>query len=224
MEMTDQLAGRTRISTATWIGLFLSIFGILIIRQTVSHFLPELTITAALWKESLVWLAAIVVLVIVRRGEHLPYSSIGIGTSPLWKSILWGLALMAACGLVGGAIAAITHFNGGANGAALAKLPAWLITLIVIRAGVVEELFYRGYAIERLQALGLNRYWAAGIPLITFAVAHWTGGWQNILIALALGAILAGFYLWRRDLVANMIGHFLVDFVSNVLPLIFHGK
>ena len=44
---------------------------------------------------------------------------------------------------------------------------------------------------------------------------HFTTGISaaNILPALALGAILAGFYLWRRDLVANMIG--------NVLPKLF---
>jgi capsular polysaccharide biosynthesis protein len=40
----------------------------------------------------------------------------------------------------------------------------------------------------------------------------------NIVIALVLGAILAVFYIWRRDLKANMFGHFLVDFVGNVLP------
>jgi hypothetical protein len=33
--------------------------------------------------------------------------------------------------------------------------------------------------------------------------------------------ILTGFYLWRRDLIANMIGHGLVDFVANVLPRLF---
>jgi membrane protease YdiL (CAAX protease family) len=41
------------------------------------------------------------------------------------------------------------------------------------------------------------------------------------VIALALGAILTGFYLWRRDLVANMFGHWLVDFVGNILPKLF---
>jgi hypothetical protein len=33
-----------------------------------------------------------------------------------------------------------------------------------------------------------------------------------------LGGILALFFIWRRDLVANMIGHWFVDFVANVLP------
>src|SRR5438874_7639097 len=105
--------------------------------------------------------------------------------------------------------------------AAFEKLRLWLITLIVLRAGVVEELFYRGYAIERLQAVGRKPAWAAGIPLVIFALGHWTGGAANILIALVLGAILSAFYLWRRDLVANMIGHGTVDFIANVLPNLF---
>ena len=43
----------------------------------------------------------------------------------------------------------------------------------------------------------------------------------GIVIALVLGAVLTLFYLWRRDLVANMIGHFTVDFIGNVLPRLF---
>jgi membrane protease YdiL (CAAX protease family) len=214
---------RSRISLATLLGLFLSLFGLLLVRQAVSHFFPALTFAAAIWKESLIWLCALALLLIIRRGERLPLTSIGLGTSPWWKSILWGFVITVACGLVGGVLAHLTHYGHASNPTAVAfdRFPLWLITLIVIRAGVVEELFYRGYAIERLQALGLNRYLAAAVPLLIFGVGHWTGGWANILIALALGAILAGFYLWRRDLVANMIGHFMVDFVANVLPKLF---
>ena len=75
--------------------------------------------------------------------------------------------------------------------------------------------------LKRLEALGLNRFWASIVPLLIFGVAHWTGGWANIVIALVLGAVLTLFYLWRRDLVANIFGHFLVDFISNVLPRLF---
>jgi membrane protease YdiL (CAAX protease family) len=206
---------------ATWLGLFLALFALLIARQTVSYFSPTLTFTAALWKESLIWLTAVALLIVIWRGERLSLASVGIGRSTWWKSVLWGLITAIICALVGGALAALTGYGHGPGSAAFAKLPLWLISLIVLRAGVVEELFYRGYAIERLQALGLNRYLAAGLPLIIFALGHWTGGAANILIALALGGILAAFYLWRRDLVANMIGHFTVDFVANVLPRLF---
>ena len=193
----------------------------LLIRQTILYFAPTLTTTSAIVKEALLWATAIVLLIIIRHGERLPFSSIGLGTSRLWKSILWGLAIAIASGVVGGGLAVLTRYGHGPGSAAFAKLPLWLITLIVIRAGVVEELFYRGYAIERLQAVGLKPIWAAGIPLIIFAFGHWTGGATNILIALAIGGILTGFYLWRRDLAANMIGHGLVDFVANVLPALF---
>jgi len=32
-----------------------------------------------------------------------------------------------------------------------------------------------------------------------------------------LGSIITGYYLWKRDLLAAMFAHFLVDFVPNVL-------
>ena len=219
--MTEGSAMAKRISRATWVGLFLSLFVMLLVRQSVSYFWPTLTFTAAIWKETLLWVSAITLLLIIRRGERLPLTSIGLGTSRWWKSILWGLVIAVASAAAGGVLAALTGYGHGPGSAAFEKLPLWLITLIVLRAGVVEELFYRGYAIERLQAVGLKPAWAAGIPLVIFALGHWTGGAANILIALVLGAILSAFYLWRRDLVANMIGHGTVDFIANVLPNLF---
>ena len=206
------------IPKATWLGLLVALFGMLIARQAVSYFWPTLTFTAAIWKESLIWLCVIALIIIIRRGERLPFTSIGIGTSPWWKSILWGLVTALVCGGVGFAIARATGYGGADNPAAAAfsKLPVWLIVLIVIRAGIAEELFFRGYAIERLELLGLGRFAAVAIPLAIFSIGHWTGGAANILIALALGLILSLFYVWRRDLVANMIGHFLVDLLANV--------
>jgi membrane protease YdiL (CAAX protease family) len=194
----------------------------LIVRQVILFLFPSMSVMATIWRESLHWVCAIAVLLIVTRSEHLPLSSIGIGTSPLSRSLLWGLILAVVCAVVGFAIAIPTHFNGGKTGESLGKLPLWLTSLVVVRAGVVEELFYRGYAIERLQSIGLKKFVAAAIPLIVFALGHWRGGWANVVIALALGGVLSASYLWRRDLVANMIGHFLVDFVGVILPRLLH--
>ena len=207
--------------TVTWIGLFIALFGMLIARQAVSYFYPTLTFTAALWKESLMWLCVITLLLLIWRGEHLSLRSVGIGNSTLMKSLLWSLPLIIVCILVGGLLAVITHYGHSENADAFGKLPVWLVSLICLRAGIAEELFFRGYAIERLQSFGLNRFWAVAIPLVIFGVGHWTGGWANIVIALALGAVLSVSYLWRRDLVMNMFAHFLVDFIPNVLPRLF---
>ncbi len=216
--MNPSSASGSKASAATWLGLFVALFGILIVRWAVSLFYPEFSFLATIWKESFIWVCVVALVLIIRRGEHLSLKSVNLGTAPLRSSLLWGGILAVLCALVGGVVASLTHFQGGPMGEALARFPLWLVILIVLRAGVVEELFYRGYAIERLQSLGLNRYWAGTIPLLIFGFAHGTNGWANIILALALGAVLTIVYLWHRDLVANIIGHFLVDFVSVVLP------
>lgn len=210
-----------KISRATWVGLFLSLFAMVVIRHAFVFFVPEITFASAILKETLIWASAAALLVIIRRGERLSFRSIGLGTCRWWKSIAWGLVIaIVSAGVVGG-LAYLTGYGHGPGSAAFEKLPLWLITLIVLRAGVVEELFYRGYAIERLRMIGLGPFWSVTIPLVIFSLGHWSGGAANILIAFAAGIILTGFYLWRRDLVANMIGHGLVDFVANVLPKLF---
>ena len=219
--MTDKLSIAGNVSRATWVGLFLALFAMVLIRHAFVFFVPEITVASAILKETLIWTSAAALLVIVRRGERLPMRSIGLGTARWWKSILWGLVIAVVSAAVVGGLAYLTGYGHGPGSAAFEKLPLWLITLIVFRAGVVEELFYRGYAIERLQMLGVGRLWSVTIPLVIFSLGHWSGGAANILIAFAAGAILTVFYLWRRDLVANMVGHGLVDFVANVLPRLF---
>ncbi len=154
--MLDKATPPAKISRATWSGLFLSLFAMLLIRQTILYFAPILTTGSAIVKETLLWMSAAALLAIIRHGERLPFSSIGLGTSRWWKSILWGLVIAVVSGVVGGVLAALTGYGHGPGSAAFEKLPLWLIALIVLRAGVVEELFYRGYAIERLQAVGLT--------------------------------------------------------------------
>jgi membrane protease YdiL (CAAX protease family) len=94
------------------------------------------------------------------------------------------------------------------------RLPLWVCVVIVFRAGIVEELFYRGYAIERLRTIGAGHFASAALPLFVFAAGHYVGAWVDVLQPLALGGILTGFYLWRRDLVANILAHTLVDLVG----------
>jgi uncharacterized protein len=219
--LTTNQPSVAKISRATWAGLFLSLFAMVAIRHAFAFSVPEITFASAILKETLIWASAAALLVIIRRGERLSLRSIGLGTYRWWKSIAWGVVIAIVSAAVVGSLAYLTGYGHGPGSAAFEKLPLWLITLIVFRAGVVEELFYRGYAIKRLRMVGLGPFWSVTIPLIIFSLGHWSGGAANILIAFAAGIILTGFYLWRRDLVANMIGHGLVDFVANVLPRLF---
>jgi uncharacterized protein len=211
----ETTAATARPGLATWTGLFIAFFAMLLIRQVFRMINPDPGPALVVVREALYFASAGALLWLVTHWEKLPLTSIGLGTSVWWKSVLWGLVTMVLCGGIAAVLAQLTGYGHGPS--SMERLPLWLIVVIVFRAGIVEELFYRGYAIERLQALGLGRAASAVLPLLVFAVAHYTGGAANILIALVLGAILTGFYLWRRDLVANIIAHTLVDLVANVL-------
>lgn len=217
-------SGVRRLSPFTWLGLAIALFGMIVVRHAVLYFSPTLTVSAAIWSESLMWVCIVAVCLIIRRGEKLPFSSVGLGTSRWSKSLGWGVVLTVGIivfGSIADLIAVLTHYQPNEFARQLTRLPVWLLTLTCVRAGVGEELFYRGYAIERLQALGLSRFWAAAIPILIFSVGHWTSGWQNVVTAFIVGSVLAAFYLWRRDLLANMIAHFLVDFIGVVVPRLF---
>ncbi len=202
----------------TWAALVFCLFAILPIREIVKWLAPGSIVASDELREGLILACAAGLLLFVHYVEKLPLTSIGIGTSVWWKSVLWGIVTAAACFAAAGAIIHATKFEGGPHAHDFDKLPLWLVTVIVFRAGFVEELFYRGYAIERLQSLGWSKAAAALVPLVIFAALHYSGGPVNVLVAFTLGGILALFYLWRRDLVANIIAHFLVDFIANVVP------
>ena len=160
---------------------------------------------------------------IVRTQEKLPFSSIGLQLDKPVKSILRGLVLTVVALIITVGLYFLLQAFGihlGGNGSSFQPSP-WVATLIALRAGIAEEIFYRGYAIERMQSLTGNKWLAVLVPLMIFAATHYRQGLGGIVAAVVLGGVLAFFYLKFRDLIANIIGHFLEDFLLNViLPLL----
>lgn len=160
---------------------------------------------------------------IVRVGEELPMSSIGLKRQPIGQGIIWIVGVMVLFAGVlflclGVILPALGLTYGSGSGPAVSPL---VTTLVVARAGIVEELFYRGYAIERIGSLTGSPVLAATIPLIIFAGAHFSQGAAGVLIALCVGAAATGIYMWKRNLVILIVAHFLLDFIPNViLPLL----
>ena len=125
------------------------------------------------------------------------------------------LASLIACLLVFGALG----IRYGEDSAISRSLPVTFLT--IVRAAVAEELFYRGYAFERIEALAGSKWIAAAVTLTLFAGFHYRQGLAGMTLVLVVGAILTGFYMWKRDLMAAVAAHFLVDFIPNILfPLL----
>jgi membrane protease YdiL (CAAX protease family) len=209
----DAVPQAERPGLTTWMGLFIALFSLFLIRQAIRTVSHDPGTALVIVREVLIFAIAGALLVLVKCGEKLPLKTVGLGTSVLWKSVLWGFVTMLLCGGAAELLGMVTK-NGGGTTSPLDRLPLWVCVLIVFRAGIVEELFYRGYAIERLRAMGAGRFASAALPLFVFAVGHYVGAWVDVLQPLVLGGILTGFYLWRRDLVANILAHTLVDLVG----------
>lgn len=165
-------------------------------------------------------------LLIVRRWEHLPLSSIGLRVNRLRTSLFRGFWF--AVVLLSATVGIYLLLRGfgvqlGKDGNVFHP-SLFVVSLSMLRAGVAEEVFYRGFAIERLQSLTGNKVLAALVPLTIFALSHYPQGVGGIVAVFVLGGILTLLYMKYRDLVANITAHFLGDFVLNVvLPLVSGG-
>jgi membrane protease YdiL (CAAX protease family) len=179
---------------------------------------------AATVVRELIILALVAVLFwIIGAREKLPLSSIGLHRQKIVPALLWSIAAMlmfavgiAACLLL---FPLVGLSYGASSGPAL---PVGVSLLLYARAGIAEEVFYRGYAIERIEALTGSRAIAAAVPLLIFAGGHFSQGIAGILITFTIGAIATAIYFWKRNLLILIIAHFMVDFIPNVLlPLLF---
>ena len=155
---------------------------------------------------------AVVVVLVVLRGERMPLRSIGV-RRPDSSTIVTALMITAAgclLGLLTAPLVTAVGAEGAAGGVAtLAMWPAWFRLFVGTTSGIVEETLYRGYAVERLAAL-TGRVWVGAlIAVIAFGLAHipfWGVGF-SLVADLPYGVLLVLFYLWRRDLFANILAH-----------------
>jgi drug/metabolite transporter (DMT)-like permease len=60
----DLTTSRPRTSPMTWIGLFVALFGMLLVRGAVDYMLPEVTVSSALLKEAGMGLVGLIILAI----------------------------------------------------------------------------------------------------------------------------------------------------------------
>ncbi|WP_454652469.1 CPBP family intramembrane glutamic endopeptidase [Bradyrhizobium liaoningense] len=99
--------------------------------------------------------------------------------------------------------------------AKLSRMPEWFLLFAAIVAGVAEETLFRGYAFERIAEL-TGSYTIAGlVTVVLFALVHlrlW--GWGPVAAFIVSGAALTLFFVWRGDLLANIVAHASTDAVG----------
>jgi uncharacterized protein len=179
---------------------------------------PGDSASATAKREVIYWGMAVAIVAFVVLIERRPLASIGL-VRPRWSTLLYGVlggvVALAGMALLYYLVLPRLGTDYAAKVDAVMATPFALRAEIVVRAAVLEEIFYRGFMIERLSEMLRTRWSAALISFVAFVAAHlnfW--GWESLLTVGWGGLVLTALYLWRRDLVANMLAHGLTDAIA----------
>jgi membrane protease YdiL (CAAX protease family) len=159
--------------------------------------------------------------------ERRPLSSIGFrapGIMDLVLGLVFGIGAVLGIGVIFAIILPALHLSVAQKITSLFQMPFWFRVLLVTRAAFVEEIAFRGYGFERLSELTRNKWFAALATCALFTLAHYSGGgWGQVIIAAWGGVVLTALYLWRRNLWANILCHWVTDGVGFLLvPMLPH--
>ncbi|MDE2163489.1 MAG: CPBP family intramembrane metalloprotease [Alphaproteobacteria bacterium] len=223
--MTDEHATalrRTPILISLGLILVYPLFSVPV-QAAVHHLIPKLgAVEARVVTEGAIWLYAAIVLAIALFWERRTLASIGLRRptrASLGFGVVGAIAIAGAGALGSYVVYTLLHLPEHADAQAAAMVGGSVIyaLCLAVRAGVVEEIFYRGLAIEQLTALTGRRWFAAVVATAVFVLIHKLHfDWAQLVPIAAVAIVLAALYLRRHDLWANIIAHIAVDAVGLV--------
>ncbi|MGH6890432.1 MAG: lysostaphin resistance A-like protein [Rhizomicrobium sp.] len=162
------------------------------------------------------WIAVVVVLLYIAFVERRPFASVGFRRPKALDIVLGvvaGILLLAGIVVIYQVVFPLLHLKMNAREMhTLYNTPFWYRVILVTRAAVAEELLFRGYPIPRLGELSGSVAFAAVVSCAAFTYAHLASwGPAQLIVAGYGGVILTILYVWRRNLWANMLAHWIAD-------------
>lgn len=214
--MVIERAARQHLSLATCTGLFVAL---------VVPFLTYVAERAFFGAEQssarvssglvLHWINLAALVALVLWWERRPLGSIGLRMIRWWTipaGLLAGISIM----VLSGSLVSVFRLRPDTQFVSyLQSMPLLIRVLLVITAGMFEEVLYRGYSLERLTTIWGSK-WIAGIATVAvFTLAHLPAVGISHLMPIGIVSVFVTLlYLWRRDLILNMIAHGTVDGVA----------
>lgn len=104
----------------------------------------------------------------------------------------------------------------------LPQMALALVFLLVV--AVSEEVIFRGYLMLRFTALLERPVAALFLAAAIFSIGHGYQGTGGILAAGLLGVIFGLVYMWRQNLIAPIVMHFLQNFSGIMLTSMENGS
>ncbi|WP_445386435.1 CPBP family intramembrane glutamic endopeptidase [Robiginitalea sp. IMCC44478] len=174
--------------------------------------------------EGAMWLLLVLIVLWIYFVEKRTITSIGwkkLNAKTLFSGIGLGLVVFILFGVLTVAIQTIGLELNRETAELIASQSAPFLLLIALRAAVVEEVLYRGFAFERMYEL-TNSKWLAGlIPVLIFTLVHYSWGIGHLVFVFFAGSIFMLVYISKRNLPLVIIAHFVTDVIALlVLPLL----
>lgn len=174
--------------------------------------------------EICMWLLLVLIIAWIYLVEKKTIASIGwkrLTIKTVLVAIGLGIGLFVLFGIITTTIQAVGLELNQDMAALIAGQPIVFLILIALRAGVVEEVLYRGYAYERIHDLTKSKWLAGLIPVIIFTIAHLAWGVGHLIFVFIAAAIFMYLYVSKRNLGLIIIVHFVTDIIALlVLPLL----
>ncbi|HNR50037.1 MAG TPA: type II CAAX endopeptidase family protein [Deltaproteobacteria bacterium] len=200
--------------------MILSLFAV---RQVTVGF--ALTAFDTIFRDSA--MVALILFLLWRNRERV--SSIGWRFENSGREILAGVVLFPAVfyftGLLGSILQEIGFSSPPVSQASFLTpddpVQMGLAFFLVVVVAIAEETIFRGYLLLRFMNLGLGRVGAVIASSFVFSLGHGYEGSAGVITVGATGAVLAIVYIWRGNLIAPVVIHFLQNLTAILLlPLV----
>lgn len=155
------------------------------------------------------WLAVAALFAFIFKVERRSLGSIGL-KKPGIQDALWAITFW----LIATAISGMVHAwlppapSDGAKTILALSLP--ILVFLIFTTSITEEILFRGYAVERLRELTGQMWVAVAISAALFVLPHILFFGPHWLLYQGVNVLLVYvLYVWRRNLWACMLLHFL---------------
>lgn len=206
----------------TSIALILSLFGITYLGDIFKGiYNPQSYSSVIIFSDIRKWLLAVLVILIIWFWEKRKLESAGI-KKPKIKTVLlavmFGVISVISGVIVLGVFINFLGIEPPETLSGITRLPLIIKLLTITTAAITEELFYRGYAIERIGELSGSYNLAGLISGLIFLGIHYNS-WKlaGAIPQFIFTVSLVVFYLKKRNLIASIIMHWVINFLMLIV-------
>lgn len=102
----------------------------------------------------------------------------------------------------------------------LGPLNHWDVLILAVTSGVAEELFFRGFLQQVLTERLFDGHGLAGLTVaaVAFGLMHigpnWRIFWPWTVMAVVMGFVIGGAYLFTGNVLAPIIAHFTINYLN----------